>query len=386
MMGLAAPAVVAAVLLLASPAMAVEDATTFVATSVLAPDGSLSGAASVVVSDGRIASVTAGDDNAAGGDVGANVVRFDDGAVLCPGLIDVLSNLGVYGTNTARAEAFDPALSARTALDANHEHFAAALQAGYTSALLWPNLNNIIAGTTAPVRIGPRRTASLIADDGPLVFVLGASALEFARAPTSRLGAIDLLRRALAEAKAGGGAERLREYAAGALPGLVYCESAADVSSALDLLAGMERLPVLVHTAEAADVASEVAGRAAGALVVVGPLSAAMPPRVLAGAGELERAGVQVAFGARLPAAPWDSLRTTAALAARYGMSAGAARRAMTLNAARAAGLDGTRGSIEVGKIADFVVFSRDPLRPDSRVLEVYLEGVRVYDARAFDE
>ncbi len=374
-----------------------DDSVTYVAALIVAPDGSLGGAASVVVSGGRITSVSPGAGGDANGPSGKDrLIRFDEGTVLCPGFIDVVSALGVLGTNTARAESLDAALSARTALDPRHEHFAGALEAGYTAALLWPNINNVIAGTTAPVSIGPRRNASLIADDGPLVFVLGSSALESTREPTSRLGAIDLLRRALAGATGGeagadqsgtdvGGA-RLRRFANGKLPGIVFCESAADVSSALDLFSGIEPLPTLVHTNEAADVASELGDRARGALVVVGPLSPWMSPRTLSGPGELERAGVQVAFGAGLPASPWDSLRTTAALAARYGLSANAARRAMTVNAARAAGLEASRGSIAAGMIADFVLLSGDPLRPDSRVLEVYLGGVRVYDARAFDD
>jgi cytosine/adenosine deaminase-related metal-dependent hydrolase len=40
-------------------------------------------------------------------------------------------------------------------------------------------------------------------------------------------------------------------------------------------------------------------------------------------------------------------------------------------------------GAIEAGHDADLVVFSGDPLRLDSRVMEVYIKGERVYAAPA---
>ena len=53
----------------------------------------------------------------------------------------------------------------------------------------------------------------------------------------------------------------------------------------------------------------------------------------------------------------------------------------MTILPAIAAGVSDRVGSIYKGLDADFVVFSDDPLRLDAQVLEVYVSGVRVYDA-----
>ncbi len=53
----------------------------------------------------------------------------------------------------------------------------------------------------------------------------------------------------------------------------------------------------------------------------------------------------------------------------------------MTINAAKVAGVAGRVGAIAPDKDADLVVFSQDPLRPDAKVLEVYVRGVRVYSA-----
>jgi imidazolonepropionase-like amidohydrolase len=59
-------------------------------------------------------------------------------------------------------------------------------------------------------------------------------------------------------------------------------------------------------------------------------------------------------------------------------MSRDAALRAITLEAARVAGVADRVGSIEVGKDADLVVFSGDPLDLSSRVIATYVDGVSV--------
>ena len=64
-------------------------------------------------------------------------------------------------------------------------------------------------------------------------------------------------------------------------------------------------------------------------------------------------------------------------------MDPAAARRAMTITPARVAGVDDRVGAIRAGMDADFVVFSDDPLRLDSAVLAVYVDGLRVYHADA---
>ena len=54
----------------------------------------------------------------------------------------------------------------------------------------------------------------------------------------------------------------------------------------------------------------------------------------------------------------------------------------MTISPAKVAGVANRIGSIAPGKDADLVLFSRDPVRMDARVLEVYVLGQRVYSAQ----
>jgi imidazolonepropionase-like amidohydrolase len=53
----------------------------------------------------------------------------------------------------------------------------------------------------------------------------------------------------------------------------------------------------------------------------------------------------------------------------------------LTINAARVAGLGNRVGALTPGSDADIVVFSKDPLRLDARVLEVWVGGKRVHRA-----
>ena len=55
--------------------------------------------------------------------------------------------------------------------------------------------------------------------------------------------------------------------------------------------------------------------------------------------------------------------------------------RMLTSNAAEIMGVAQRAGSIEAGKDADFVVFSGHPLKVQSKVEEVYIEGENVYRA-----
>ena len=92
-------------------------------------------------------------------------------------------------------------------------------------------------------------------------------------------------------------------------------------------------------------------------------------------AGRLEAADIPVAI-----TAGGDSrfLALRAAQAMPHGLSEAGALSAITLNAARAAGVGGRLGSLEPGKDADFVLWTGHPLRSGSRVQRVFINGEEV--------
>jgi imidazolonepropionase-like amidohydrolase len=237
-----------------------------------------------------------------------------------------------------------------------------------------------VAGTAATFRTYVHEgQLEVLCDQGPLLFALGDEILRPNRRPTSQAGALYELRNLVQQAREGSAHPLVNAALAGQMDVLVDCGRAADVRTARHAFGDAAGNFGIVHTADAIEVAKELQDH--DRPVVVGPYTFASSRRELLGAAALNKAGVEVAFSGRIPAFAADSLRITAALAVRHGMEPAAARRAITIGPARTAGVADRIGSIAPGKDSDLVVFSRDPLRLDATVLEVYIRGVRVYAA-----
>ena len=97
-------------------------------------------------------------------------------------------------------------------------------------------------------------------------------------------------------------------------------------------------------------------------------------------AGVLERAGVLTAFHTDDWITDSRIFNRMAALGVRGGMSRAGALKALTLAGAAMLDLDDRIGSLEVGKDADFALWSGDPLSVYTKVLETWVEGKRVFD------
>jgi imidazolonepropionase-like amidohydrolase len=82
------------------------------------------------------------------------------------------------------------------------------------------------------------------------------------------------------------------------------------------------------------------------------------------------------------PVMPQEELFLQGAMSARYGADGYHMLRATTIHPARAFGIDDRVGSLEVGKDADIVIRSGDPLDPRSRVEIVLIDGEVQYDRR----
>ncbi|MCH8252479.1 MAG: amidohydrolase family protein [Planctomycetes bacterium] len=358
---------------------------TIVAGGYVAPDGRIVSDVVIAIEDGKIKSVSTGSTGSNGKTADRSVLQRPD-AIVSPGLIDLRAVLGAYGRDDETAFSIDPGASAVDIVDARHRDFRAAVRAGITTVLIAPNAGNLVSGAAVVLKTGGGAHADwrrdrLLREEGPLVFALGPRVWQPDRAPTSRAGSLSMLRAALRESAAGGGHDRLQRFMSGRLDGLVVCDDPMDVDSALAVLAGSDRRLTIVHTSDTHELGEALARYHAA--IVMGPFDASTPPRVLAAPAALSAAGVEVAFAGAMPMHAGESLRITAALAVRYGMDPAKARLAITSVAARRAGVDGRVGTIEQGRDADLVLFSGDPLRLDSRVLEVYINGARVYSFEA---
>lgn len=93
------------------------------------------------------------------------------------------------------------------------------------------------------------------------------------------------------------------------------------------------------------------------------------------------QAGLTVSITSDHHVTPMKYLPVYAALAVREGLSPEDALKVMTINPARILGIDNRLGSIEVGKDADIVVWSGDPLDARSHADQVFIGGQPVPDS-----
>ena len=342
---------------------------------VLRPDGTLQEDAVVIVRSGKISRV----DDAANVE-NLPVRRLGPEAVIWPGMIDLFALPGAVGQTVANVEVVDPDASPAGVLDPGHRDFRTALESGITAVLVGPSETNLVCGVCVTTRTRALDgQLDIVRDNGPLILAFGEGVWRPDRAPTSRIGALGDLRELLAQARDGAAPPRVNAAVAGELDAWITCSTQQDVLAMHQLLGDARNRFGMIHTQDAIDVVDAL--RNLRGPVVMGPYSMESSRRVLMGAVALSEAGVEIAFRAGFPQAAPEALRLSAALAVRHGMDPAAARRAITSAPAKVAGVADRLGSIMPGKEADLVIFSRDPLRMDARVLEVFVRGERVYSA-----
>ena len=94
----------------------------------------------------------------------------------------------------------------------------------------------------------------------------------------------------------------------------------------------------------------------------------------------LEKAGVLTSFHTDDGITDSRLFLRSPAMAVRNGMSRKAALEGVTLAAAKMLDLEARVGSLVVGKDADFLVLSGDPLSVYTKVEQTWVEGRRVFD------
>ena len=361
--------------------------------------GTLDGG-SVLIVGGRVTAV--GRDLAA--PAGAEVIDLK-GRAVTPALFGGIGLLGVSevsgepSTNDGALKLgqmrpeFDPAL----AFNPDSMPVGVARVEGVGFALLAPDASpgrrggpsgSMIAGLASVVRLDGRRPRAPVAlavsvgyeaealagESRAAAYMLLAQALEEARGPATPAG---FEQRLLTPA----GRRVLKSFVTEQKPVVFEVDRAADIRTAVEF-AERERLKAVVYGgAEAWRVAPLLAH--AQVPVVIDPLDD-LPEQfdqigaTLENAARLHAAGVTVAFSMR-SVEPNDirKLRQAAGNAVAHGLPWDAALAAITSVPARVFRAAGEFGSIEVGRPANLVVWSGDPLEVTSVVDASWLDGHR---------
>lgn len=253
--------------------------------------------------------------------------------------------------------------------DPGHTVFEGALAAGVTTVVLSPTTQNLVGGTTAVVKTAGGR---VVKADGHLAISLGPSALNQIRYPTSMSGAVAELE---ARMKAPRGA--FADVATGRRLVMISATSRADVEAALGFATRHGLKGALVGAYRAGELLRDV--QSSGLGVVVGPLGVGTYHKIVESVVALGEARVPLAFALDAPSNHPDELRLAAALCLRGGLDPDVAWKALTSDGARIAGVGDQLGRLERGLDADFVLWSGDPLDLSSSVVEVYVDGARVF-------
>jgi len=162
----------------------------------------------------------------------------------------------------------------------------------------------------------------------------------------------------------------------GQLPLLVFANRRSDIQTALRFAREFKLRLVLAGAQEGWEIAAELAE--AGVPVLVEPLDNIPSYDALGvryeNAARLVRAGVKVVL---LETDTHNSrnLRQQAGNAVSYGLTWDQALRAITLTPAEVFGVADRYGSLDVGKVANVVVWSGDPFEFSTAVEHVYIRG-----------
>jgi imidazolonepropionase-like amidohydrolase len=410
--------VAALILPLASAAHAQQEIMAVVNATIYPVTGPVIERGALVVGGGRILDV---------GSVGA--VRIPDGAAIVdasgrfviPGIVDTHSHIGIspvpavpaHADTNERSGPINPQLRASDSIWPADPGIRMAVAGGITTANIMPGSSNVIGGQTAYVKLrGSTIEEMLIAGAiGGLKMANGENPIRAYgsrnQTPMTRMAIAALARQAFLDAQAYQaekdawqrknrrereessppkvdlGKEALLQALRGERIVHHHAHRADDIIAVVRLADEFGLRVVIQHGTEADKVASLLAERNIPVSLIVIDAPGGKHETVnlsIESAGRLEQAGVRVAIHSDDSIVSSRFLIREAALAIRGGMSERAALEALTIRAAEMLDLGGRVGSLERGKDADFVVMSGPPFALESRVLETWIDGEKVFD------
>lgn len=336
------------------------------------------------------------------------------GLWVLPGFLDAHTHLGVSEEAEGWAgqdtnEMTDPVTAQVRALDAINPAetgFTDALSGGVTTVGVNPGSGNVIGGLCVALHTHGRTVDEMVLrSPAGLKSALGENPKRVygdkGKTPSTRLGTAAVLREsfvaaqnyqvkraaAAAEDKAFDGRDLKLEALASVLdreiPWRQHSHRADDIATAVRVAEEFGYELVIDHGTEAYLIAELLAEK--GIPVLIGPLfttrsKVELRNRSLANPGRLARAGVEISIITDHPVVPINFLVHQATLAVKDGLDPVTALRAITIHPARVLGLADQVGSLEVGKLADVVLWSGDPLDVMQRALRVLISGTEVYE------
>jgi imidazolonepropionase-like amidohydrolase len=397
-------AILVAALLVAADGRAQERPQAFVGARLIPISGAEIERGVFVIAGGKITAV--GPEGST--PVPADAVRHDlAGRVLMPGLVDSHSHIGdVEGADSSAA--LQPDVRAMDSINVRDARLQKAQAGGITTVNVMPGSGHLLSGQTIYLKLRDGKSLDdlLLYGEGGRVaggikMANGTNSRRKPPFPGTRAKSAALVREQLVKAQehqrkvreAADDASKLpaRDLGLEALVEVLegkrvvhhHTHRHDDIITVLRLAKEFRFRVVLHHVSEGWKVASEIAAAGVPSSIIVidspgGKLEAVHLSFRTGGA--LEKAGAAVGFHTDDGITDSRLFLRSAALAVRGGMSRAKALEGVTLANARMLELETRVGSLEVGKDADFVVLSGDPLSVSTHVLQTWVEGAKVFD------
>jgi imidazolonepropionase-like amidohydrolase len=346
-------------------------------------------------------------------------VRDLKGAVVIPGLVDTHSHIGIYPKPSVPAHAdgnemSGPVQPSGRALDAvwpDDPGIRMAVAGGVTTANIMPGSGNVIGGQTIYVKlrgdtIEEMRVTGKLPDGtevvGGLKMANGENPKGYGRrkqqAPFTRMKVAALQREQFVKAreykgKKDAGQKVERDLALEPLVEVLekkrtvhfHTHRADDLLTAVRIAEEFGFELVLQHATEGYRIADVLAKKKipVSLTLIDSPGGKAETIGLLdENAAVLEKAGLPVCINTDDFITESRFFLRSGAIAVRGGMSEAAALKALTLAPAKVLHLDHRVGSLEKGKDADFVVLSGPPFSVYTKVLETWIDGKKLFDAK----
>lgn len=334
------------------------------------------------------------------------------GKPVYPGFVDAHTHLGLFGDSLTfegddgneDTDPIMPQLRAIDGADPLDRYFSEALRAGITTVLTSPGSANPIAGQIAALKTsGKRIDKMLVKFPAGIKLALGENPKstynDKEQSPVTRMATAALIREALIkgrkyyrdklnaqkdpdnydEPEFDVKADALVPLFSKEVPAHFHVHRADDIFTAIRIADEFDLDYVLVHATDAYLVYDELIGeRLRG--ILSGPIltdrsKPELKNQAPEAAGILSKNGIPTAIITDHPETPIQYLLLCAAVAVKAGMNREEALRAVTSTPAKICGIENRVGSLEVGKDADLVIYSGDPLDITQKPLRVIVEG-----------
>ena len=320
-----------------------------------------------------------------------------------PGFIDGHSHIGMWNLNhdgndaNECVEPMTPGLRAIDGLNPLDSAFESAYRRGITTMMISPGSGNVMCGQAAIVKsFGKTVEEKLIRFPAALKVALGENPKNvysaLGKSPSSRMSTAALLREKLNRArlyfenpdsKYDMDLEAIIPVFRGEMPLKIHVHRADDIVTAINIAKEFNLKATIDHCTEGYLIVEEL--KRAGFPILVGPLFSFRTKDEVKNSTyknpiELINNGLSVSVTSDHPFSNCEFLPIYVGLLVKYGLPYFEAIKTITINPAKALGIDDRVGSLEVGKDADLVVYDGDPLEVDTNVLLTMINGQIVYN------